>query len=274
MADIDFQLTVRFDGGDADAHEIDLFQLGESLQGLARITATAGNFAATGKYSRYFPSHDVRVVAKEPRPNCFSLDVVWNFVSQHQLLSGSFGPIAAALIPYLFVRAARKEAEVKALKESLALAIEKLADRDDGIKNRLLDLVEKMADDLRPSVRRAVSPVGNSCKTLTINMGVTRTSVDEADKAVICNDAEDEITETRELEVYFTEMDKERDSCLARLVGHEDDKRIKAKITDPVFETENNPYVLAFAEGSSIAVRAKLLIKNGELDKMFISDLA
>jgi hypothetical protein len=75
--DLEYTITIRFDGLDAEDHEIDLFTLGESLQGLARIAGTVGHFAATQEYSRYFRSHELKVLAKEPRENCESYRVLW-----------------------------------------------------------------------------------------------------------------------------------------------------------------------------------------------------
>lgn len=32
------QIKIRYEGGDADRHELDMLELGESLQGFARLT--------------------------------------------------------------------------------------------------------------------------------------------------------------------------------------------------------------------------------------------
>ena len=149
MPDIPYTLTVRYDGKDAERHEIELFALGESLKGFARIAGTAGNFALNQKYSRYFVSHEVKVVAREARPNCFSIDLFWAFVEQNQILSGSFASILAVLIPYIFAKSSERKSEMKELKDSLDKAIRELGSKDDKVIGRLLDIVEKMADDLK-----------------------------------------------------------------------------------------------------------------------------
>ena len=79
--DINHKITLRYDGIDSNEGEIELFALGESLKGMARIAATVGHFAVTEKYSRHFISHDVKVLAKPPKDNCFSVDLVFDFVN-------------------------------------------------------------------------------------------------------------------------------------------------------------------------------------------------
>lgn len=274
MADIDYSIRIRFDGLDAAKHEIDLFALGESLQGMARVAATVGHFAATEQYSRYFKSHSVRVVAREPKANCFSIDIVWNFVQQYGILSGSFGSVIAILIPYLISRSARKREEMKLLKDLLDKAIQELGSRDEGTINRLLDIVEKMATDLRPAIRHSVAPIGETCKTMTITSSLRSDTYDEADKAEIVKTGDDEITDAREFTVLLTELDLERGTCKAHIAGEVEDRRINSVVTDPILQGLNNPYSLSFAAGEQITVIAKALIRSGEIARLFISDVA
>ena len=104
----DIKISLRYDGLDAENHEIDLACLGESLKGFSKILATAGNFAVTQRYSKNVAGQDVKVYAKEARANCFTLDAVLNFVGQSQLFSGAVGSILGALIPYILAGTHRK----------------------------------------------------------------------------------------------------------------------------------------------------------------------
>jgi len=56
-------LSIRYEGHDADGHQIDLSQLGASLQGLARILAVSAHFVQTGKYNKQYSALSVQVVA-------------------------------------------------------------------------------------------------------------------------------------------------------------------------------------------------------------------
>lgn len=267
-------LIIRFDGLDAESHEIDLFALGESLKGIARIASTAGNFALTQKYSKYFIAHDVKVLAREPKANCFSVPMVWTFVQQHQILSGSFGVIASLLVGYIMNNNANKTLEMKLLKESLDTAIRQLGHRDDAVITRLLDTVDRMAIDLRSSARQVVAPLGKSASTVTIYSPkhdfTTTFNQDDADE--INKNKDDEITDTRELIILITELDLQLGTCKAHLDESKPNQRINAVITDPLIKQTNNSYSLAFAAGERIRVKAKLQINDGEITKLYISD--
>lgn len=258
---------------DSEHGEIELFALGESLKGIARIAATAGHFAITEKYSRHFVSHDVRVVAHPPKANCFSIEIAWDFVKQYQLLSGSFGAIIAILIPFIFSKASERKEEMKLLKDSLDKAIARIGGNEEKYINKLLDLVEKMADDLKPSVRAAVAPISKTCDTITIKSNEREDTYSIIDKEVICKDKNNELTGSRIFEVLISELDWLNATCKVKIAEHESNSRITGKITDPQIEDENNPYSIAFAAKAWLSVVAKAKLEDGEIVKIFISDL-
>lgn len=272
MADIGTSIKIQYDGLDAEDHEIELFALGDSLKGIARISAVAGNFAATQKYSRRLASHEVRVVAREPKANCFSLDVLWSFVKQHQILSGSFGMIVAVLIPYVLASAANKRAEMKILKQSIDKLIAELGANNDHAVDRLSAIIEKMVIELKPSAKLAVAPIGNSCRTLSVKSGFRTSVFDEVDKEQIMASEGDEITELMPFTVLITELDLERGTCKVHIEGEMEGKRLNAVVTDPQLSISNNPYSLSLAAGEFIPVQAKALLREGEMVRLFISD--
>ena len=197
--DLEYKLTIRYDGLDAEDHEIDLFAFGESMQGIARVAGTIGHFVATQEYSRYFRSHELKVLAKEPRENCFSIDVVFEFVRQHQILAGTFPAALTGLIAWLLHRATKKDSTSSELQQSLLALLHELAGQNAERENRLLGLLEVMAVDLRPSVRKAFAPVGSSCRTLTVITPQRTDIYDEADKASLLMTDGDELTELLDL---------------------------------------------------------------------------
>lgn len=271
--DINHKLTIRYDGMDSDQGEIELFSLGESLKGIARIAATTGHFALTEKYSRHFISHDVKVVAHPPKANCFSIDVTWEFVKQHQLLSGSFGVIMAVLIPLVFSKASERRQEMKMLKDSLDKAIARIGGNEKEYNDKLIGIIEKLIEDMKPSVRSAVAPIGKTCDTITIKCPVNEYTYGIKDKEVICKDKNNELTESRVFEVLISELDWLNGTCKVALPEVDNKARIVGKITDPQIENENNPYSIAFAAKSWLSVVAKAKLEDGDIVKLFISDL-
>ena len=74
------KITVRYDGLDADRHEVDLNLLADSMKGLARIIGVAGNFAATEKLVLRSDAFLLKVLAQAPERHCFELSVVLKWV--------------------------------------------------------------------------------------------------------------------------------------------------------------------------------------------------
>lgn len=278
----DIRISLRYDGMDAENHEIDLACLGESLKGFSKILATAGNFAVTQRYSKNVAGQDVKVYAKEARANCFSLDAVLNFVGQSQLFSGAVGSILGALIPYIFSRNSQKKEEMKLLKDSLDKAIEALGNKDRATIDGLLAVIDKMAGELRPSVRQAVSPIGNTCReiSVTTNCGYDPARIDEDDKAVIDRFSDDEVIGLREYKVFITEFDVQRTTAKVILLDDDSGRRIPAEISDPSAKKAGNPYITALntylesrgASSSCITVTAKASVKKGNISKLYIAD--
>lgn len=91
-------ILIRYDGLDAEAHEIELAALAESLRGLARIIAVTGNFAATGRYVQHKDALDVRVVVGTPQAHCFELWAFVRWAGEHALIATTVGGLTVALI--------------------------------------------------------------------------------------------------------------------------------------------------------------------------------
>ncbi|WP_445978271.1 DUF7946 domain-containing protein [Stenotrophomonas muris] len=259
-------VPIRYDGGDAANHQIELNVLGESLQGMARILAVTGNFAATGEYAKQYQAMNVKVLVKEPRANCYTLDAVIQFAQQQQLFSGVAGPLIGGLVGWIFSRASGKKEEMKMLKD----ALDKVLAMQSSNQDRLHATLDKMADSLRPAVRQAVAPVGRTCTTMTVGGGMY--VVDEATADAIRAGGELEVGLERVWELWISELDRENSTAKVRLVD-DDSKRIKAKITDPLGATIPSPYAAALAAGSVIKVKGKAVMKDGEIDCLYISDL-
>lgn len=271
--DLEYKLTVRFDGLDAEDHEIDLFAFGESMQGIARVAGTIGHLVATQEYSRYFRSHELKVLAREPRENCFSIDIVFEFVKQHQILAGTFPAALTGLIAWLLHRATKKDTEAPDIQKSLIELVRDIVQHNANLENRLLGILEVMAVDLRPSVRKAFAPIGTTCRTMTVITPQRKDTYDETDKAALFMSDGDELTELLDWVVLITELDLERGTCKARLINEPEDRRISAVVTDPLLKQTNNPYSLAMAAGEPLPVKAKALKQDGVIKKLYISDV-
>jgi hypothetical protein len=69
-------------------------------------------------------------------------------------------------------------------------------------------------------------------------------------------------------------MDRETASAKIRFVDDEnqDDRRVKAVITDPAFGVFDSPYIRSFASQTEIRVRGKATLRDGEIQALYISN--
>jgi len=278
----DIKISLRYDGKDAENHEIDLNCLGESLKGFSKVLSTAASFSATQKYSKISTYQDVKVYAREAKANCFTLEAALNFVTQNQLFSGIAATILGAILQYIFARNSNKKDEMKALQQVLEKAIEVLGNKDSGTIDKLISVIDKMAVELRPAVRQAVSPIGNTCDQISIstNKDGCLLKVDAADKEQIDKLEDDEVVGLREYRAYLTEFDAQNMTAKIILEGDDSKKRITSEISDPAASKKNNPYLNALSSyistkgdiSSIFTITAKATVKKGQINRLFIVD--
>ena len=278
----DIKISLGYDGKDALNHEIDLNCLGESLKGFSKVLSTAASFSATRKYSKYINYQEVKVYAREAKANCFTLDAALNFVTQNQLFSGIAATILGAILQYIFARNSNKKDEMKALQQSLAKAIEALGNKDAGTIDKLIAVIDRMVVELRPSVRQAVSPIGNTCDEISIatNVDGCLLKVNEHDKAEIDKLDDDEVIGLREYRAFLTEFDAHNMTAKIILEGDDSNRRIASEISDPSASKKNNPYINALGSyistkgdpSSVFTITAKATVKKGQINRLFIVD--
>lgn len=263
MSDI-VVVPLRYDGLDAEQHELDLDALGESLRGAARILGVVGHFATSGQYVMQARSMGVRVIAREPKANCYTLETVLQFAQQQGLLQGAVAPIVGAVVGLVIAKASNNRAEMKHLAASLNKALEMLAQNNADQREQLVAVVEKMTSALRPAARMLVAPVGRSCREMRVGPDVV---IDQPTAAAIRGEPSDEVDQERSYALLLTELDLESRTAKIRL-ENDPDRRIKAHITDPVI----TPYAQAFADQVQIEVRAKAVMREGEIRAIYISN--
>lgn len=267
-------IIIRFDGLEAEGHKIDMNLLADSMKGLARIVGVSGNFAATGKVVYHRDAFSLKVLASPPESHCFEFLVWLKWINENPLITTIAGGMVVSLVAYICKKAAGDKEEMKQLRGALDEAIRELGHRDESVVNRLLTTIDRMADSLRPAVKQAVAPLGETASKLTISdqarsRGI---SLGSAEKAAILSDAPIEVGKEEAYLLRITELDMETGSCKVALAT-EEENRVSAKITDPVFSLPNNVYVLAMATQNYITVKAKPTLRDGELERLFISDM-
>jgi hypothetical protein len=287
-------ISVRYEGNDAASHEIDLNQLGESIQGLARIFALCSNALLTGELKTHFEALDVRVVCSPVAEHrCFEvLAMVKSVATSKELWSGAFGAVLAVVVQYVLSR--RDQTQMNFVKEILTWRVRELSERAQELSGReqelyrrdqemiqhfhdalqvvlrnnqastesmlnvtdkLTSLVDKLSDVLRPAVRQALSPIDRSCSQIDLYTGGDRFMTLGADHKRAFASADTVLSGIASYIGVISEFDMTTGACRVTLDGSTE--RIPAIVIDPVFNRPNNRYVQAMVFADSIRFLAR-----------------
>ncbi|MDA0782804.1 MAG: hypothetical protein O2942_11145 [Proteobacteria bacterium] len=265
-------ILIRYDGLDADNHQIDLHDLGVSVQGISKIITTIATFSITKNYKKGQRNLDCRVVVGVPKENCYSLQAFIEVLDKSPFLSTAAAGICSGLtvliFQYVWALLSGRDKEMDVLRTALIESMSQNGKRED----RLLDIIDKMAMGLLSSAKQAVQPIERSCKTIKFgNKEGYYTTVDTADKKVIHSE-DVSFTNPQPYNVFITELDMKNFTCKVSLI--EDlHRRFNAKITDPQIELPNNKYVVAMADKKAIIVIAKQRLQKDIVKEFIISDI-
>lgn len=272
-ADARWELSIRYEGGDALKHSIDLNQLGQSLQGFARILAVSAHFAQTGKYNKQYDALSVRVVANPVQEHhCYEITAtVMKVVGNSDVFWSGIGTaLFMGVVGYVFNR--RKEEELRHLSAALQTSLGQNAE----VNARLLATIEKLADALQPAARQALAPIGQSVASINIrSAGASAPAVelDAATKALSAAAKENTFTESRVFSGVISELDMVSGACKVAL-DSDPESRVASIITDPLVTRPRNPYAVAMSDLRAVKLMAKAEIdQDGGIVKLYISDL-
>lgn len=266
--------NIRYEGRDAEKHEIDLNQLGESLQGFARILGVTANYLQTGKLNRHFDALDVKVMAVPVQEHrCHEVVV---FIKSFFVTKEFFAGLASGLLPALvaYVISRRDNEEMKHLSAALQKQMDLAAQTNERLTSSLLGVIDKLADQMRPSIKKALAPVGRSCESVDLYAdGVKFHHMDPSLKEAIVKDAPVFSDHSRLFSGVISELDTKTGACKITLDG--DAERIPGQILDPAHALPGNAYAEALASGAPIKVLAKAELDNdGAIVRLFILDTA
>ncbi|SAK50623.1 hypothetical protein AWB80_01484 [Caballeronia pedi] len=297
-------LSVRYEGNDTASHEIDLNQLGVSIQGFASVFALCANTLATGRLILQLDALDVRVVALPvAEHHCFEvLAMVKSMATSRDLWSGAFGAVLAVVVQYVLSRRDQDQmkflsealqGQTKYMNEALHALQSQSKSMNEALQNQskhmnealqqslqhnqhnfetLKALADKLADALRPAARQALSPIDRSCQRIDLYAEGKQFMTLDSDHKRAFSPGAGMVTE--HLEPYvgvISQFDMTTGACRLTLEGAT--SRIPAIVVDPIFDRPNNRYVKAMTSADPIRFLAKAeLDDEGNPIRLYISD--
>lgn len=276
-------IRIRFEGGDADKHAIDMRQLGESLIGIDRIMSDGIIAIFAGRVPKKGERAPLVLKAKEPVEG--SVDLVSYFEEVAWLLPLGM-PILREYGPELLWEwfkavinqfSGRRDIAEVALEKIETINRDHLAARDAAEgrvheeRMALIDVLRQTLSKQGPPAAQACAPVGRSVQRLDLSAnGSEPVVIDPPTAEALRRHGGSEFGDLREFVLKtdgFTFHTR-------RLVVHHPDRPgyLSALVLDPVFDEESNPYALAANRKALIHVIAKPGYRNDSLEELYIMD--
>lgn len=264
MDSYEIEIPIKYQGLDADRHEIEIIALGHSLQGAGKLIKAAGGVVLPQRRSAR-----LRVVAKSSNPNCYEI-LAFLVVVQPvlPLLEPAAKRAIEAIVNYAIARCSKKPEDGDRIADIAKTALEQM-----GMTSRAaMEATVRVSENSKPAVKQFIAPVGNSCLTVMIGHEENGAILfNQGDREAIESDIP-EIGDEGSFEILITELDLQNQTCKFNLREEPDDKRYAGLITDPAIIVPNNPYSLALSQKRWIKVRGKEEIKEGEMARLYISN--
>lgn len=269
--------VVRYEGGDAQQHVLDMRQLGESLIGIERLVNTGLYVLEHGDR----PGHGrlLKSVVRVSTPQPGSLEFIPDLVAGvYPLLSDSFvqshiGAILRQLvkIPLLAMGGQEHEALVRTddLLEKTLAASEREAERreraDERRHREQMKIYELLSHQWAyEAARNAVSPVGKGCDCMQISDDETSDTVTPMMAEAIRTRGSVKIGEPKELSVLVDGF-IHRTRQLRVVHPEVPDRLVTAYVQDPAFDVTPNIYTEAASSQERLRVHARDLRKGDRL---------
>ncbi len=278
----DDEITISYDGGDADNHSIDMRLLGESLQGIEKIISELMIAVSQRRLPKKGERAPLVVKAREPAIGSVQIPfLLQESVGYLQLGWQIFGPDCSEIISKWFRavinfhggKRLESEQHMTRVAELAVAHSEALKEVEDhrhaeimGMQNLLGQILERIG----PSTVQAVAPVGPSVKRLWLFAGrQPRIAVEESDAIAIRAKAD---LEWSDLDEWTLRTDGFVFHTKRLAIEHpERSGWFSAEVNDPIAEVEANPYAYAAQRKAVIQVTAKAAHRAGELERLVIS---
>jgi hypothetical protein len=276
-------IILKYEGLEASRHLIDLRQVGISIQGASQILGSVGHLVVTGQYAKRTHALSVRVLASTPRNGSWELPAVIMTAAPMMIpMLPTFAEIskkaatsaATRIFNYVIAKLGGHQSEAKMAFDLAKNALDQMGQTS----RHAIDAVERIATHQRPAARLFVVPIGQSCSHVLV--GGPRDGAIPIDKpmrdAIDAPDPTD-IGPTQTFQIFITELDLKNRTCKFSFFDDLDalgnEPRFNGEIIDPILHTPNNPYSAALASQQVIEVVAKPELRDGEIEKLYISDV-
>lgn len=286
-------MRLKFEGLHADQHLLDAVEYSKAIDGTSRLYNLVAHYCMYGNILQPRAKTEFKCYSLPASQGSYESLLVILPVVAHDILAlsevykNSFDWLVSRIIGFIkdkltgqgsmselvhvLERRAKADEDLNVLlSNGLLRANDNLA----SLQSKLIDTLPALVSAAEGNMRKAVTPVGSSCKKVT-------TFHDLDDPVVITEPEAVAIRSEEELKVgspdifhimRFHSLNVDTGTCIIEVDGYEG--HIKGKVSDIALSEPGNPYSSSLNDHSSLKVRARPVIKEDKLYRLYITEPA
>lgn len=275
-------INLTYRGLDADEHQIDLVQVGQSLLGVGRIYNSVAHFCFHGQIPARRTKLLIRTYTGRAEPGCVNFVLLMSAIAGQlpaysEIISRFADEAVSRLLEAVFARRTRNDAAMEKAIEAFRDMHDKNGSLMQAVLNdkratedRLFGIVDRLVDANLSAMSNMAAPVGQTCSSIAHFNGTPRQIVvDEVTADVMRSREELEVGSQAEFIATILGVDMATGACHIKL---ENGQEKRGKITDPSLRQAHNVYTSALDSHKTVRLVAKPVLKNGEISRLYISD--
>jgi len=278
--------SLRYDGGHAADHRIDMRTLGQSLIGVEKIVSDSLIVTLEGRLPKRNERRDIEILVETPRAHCVEL---WAIIAiapgvlpfAQELLRDYTKDYVSTLLSHVLSFFGGRQKEADMYFEKLmdlnhrmldAHAIDRSEDRAHSLATQ--ENMLRLVDKFRPAARQVVAPVGPSCNELILPApdGGYPTVIDVPMADAIRAKEPVEVGDMTRMLVHVDTVSISRRAMRVLIPDALEGGLVDAAIRDPAFDENPNHNIYTASLGSLLAVDVKPTYRKetGELIKLHV----
>jgi len=275
-------LPIAYRGLFADQHLVDAQQFGRSLIGMSKVANSITHEFFFGTITHDPRSYQIRFCVGPSRANgliqeLFAVLASGQFPAFPPILIQVAKPFITSTFEAVIKTVLNRQSETsRAIDKIHDLAVRNVEFASQVHKGHMRDkawlkrMVETLVREDRAPLRQIPDPIGRTVRLMEV--GEDRSSpvvIDEPAAEVLRAHEPMQVGDVAEYDVKIEGVFKTNGACRVRLL--DEDRIVPGKITDPALEQPNNVYTAALNAGVVLHVTAKPVLKDGQIDRLFIS---
>lgn len=285
------QVGLKYEGRDTDRHLIDSIQYARSLEGSSRLYRVIAHYCIHGEVLKPRQTTELQCFSAPAQEGSYDtlLVILTALSSEYPIFSDVYKQALDWLIAKVssFLKDSLSgQGNMKALIETiqqqakssselntlLANGLIKSNDNLASLHDRLIETLPRLIETAKPHLRETLTPIGKSCSQIVQFPDTDHPVVVTEAEAVAIRSDEDMIVgkpdNYRVNRLHSLNLDS--GSCRIELEGVPG--LVSAKIDDISLKQPGNPYSMALNSHSGLNVRARPVLKDGEIYRLFITE--